>query len=326
MDDNSRTKEDLLKELEELKRRFGLSDGPGRPGPCLGSEERYGDLFENVNDLIQCISAEGRFVYVNQAWRETLGYAAEEIEKLTVFDIIDQESIEHCMDVFDRLRKGEKIDRVEAIFRAKDGSRVMLEGSISTRFTNGQLISTRGIFRDITKRKRLEEELRALSLTDDLTGLRNRRGFLTLSEQQLKVARRLMKMMVLFFIDIDGMKKINDTLGHPAGDRALTETAEVLRGSLRESDIIARIGGDEFAVFSLEGASPDVEGILSRISESINSLNSTEGRPFALSLSIGVARYSHDTSLSVEEMIAEADRAMYEQKRSKQKQSTPGLA
>jgi diguanylate cyclase (GGDEF)-like protein len=135
----------------------------------------------------------------------------------------------------------------------------------------------------------------------------------------LKVARRLMKMMVLFFIDIDGMKGINDTLGHPAGDRALTETADILRGSLRESDIIARIGGDEFAVFSLEGANPDVEGILSRISENIARLNSAEGRPFALSLSIGVARYSHVTSLSVEEMLAEADRAMYEEKRSKQK-------
>ena len=104
---------------------------------------------------------------------------------------------------------------------------------------------------DITDRRRMEEEIREMSIRDPLTGLYNRRGLFTLVEQQLKnIARTKGSLMTLTFIDIDDMKSINDTLGHDAGDKALIDTANILRQILREADIIARIGGDEFAIIA----------------------------------------------------------------------------
>lgn len=124
------------------------------------SEERYRDLFENSNDLIQSVTPDGRFLYVNRAWKETLGYSQEEIAELSLFDIIHPNSQEHCMQMFQKIISGEKIDRVEAIFVAKDGREIILEGSASCRFKDGQPFSTQGIFQDITERKRAEEKLK----------------------------------------------------------------------------------------------------------------------------------------------------------------------
>ena len=100
----------------------------------------------------------------------------------------------------------------------------------------------------------LQSELSSLALTDELTGLYNRRGFICLSEVQLKLARRSGCDMVLFFIDVDGLKQINDSFGHSEGDNALIRTAEVLRMTFRESDVLARIGGDEFGALAIEAS------------------------------------------------------------------------
>ena len=123
------------------------------------SEERYKDLFENANDLIQSVTPDGSFVYVNRAWRETIGYSEEEISGISLFDIIHPDSIEHCMEAFQRVMSGEKIESVEAVFVSKDGREVVLEGSVNCRLKDNKPVSTRGIFRDITKRKQAEEAL-----------------------------------------------------------------------------------------------------------------------------------------------------------------------
>lgn len=123
------------------------------------SEEKYRDLFENASDLIQSVTPEGRFVYVNRAWMKTLGYSPQEVSGLTLFDIIHPESMGHCMEMFERVMAGETVS-VEAKFVASDGREVMVEGTASCRFEEGRPVSTRGIFRDITMRKAIEEELR----------------------------------------------------------------------------------------------------------------------------------------------------------------------
>lgn len=125
------------------------------------SEERYRDLFENANDLIQSVAVDGRLLYVNRAWLETLGYSRAEISRLTMFDIIAPEHHEHCVKVLKSVISGQTIDRTETVFVTRDGRRITVEGSINCRFENGKPVSTRGIFRDITARKQAEEELRA---------------------------------------------------------------------------------------------------------------------------------------------------------------------
>jgi len=122
-------------------------------------EEDYLDLLENANDLIQSASPNGHFLYVNRAWRETLGYTQEEVGRLSLFDIIHPDSQAHCMEVFQRVISGGSVDRVEATFVTKDGKKVMVEGSANCRFENGKPVATRGIFRNITERKRMEQEL-----------------------------------------------------------------------------------------------------------------------------------------------------------------------
>jgi len=123
------------------------------------SEERYRDLFEQANDLIQSVAPDGSFVYVNRAWLETLGYAPEEVARLSIFDVIAPECREHCQGLFGAIMSGQDVGRIEATFRAKDGHPVVLEGTVNCRFEDGQPVATRGIFRDLTERRRMEAEV-----------------------------------------------------------------------------------------------------------------------------------------------------------------------
>ncbi|MCK4269021.1 MAG: PAS domain S-box protein [Methanogenium sp.] len=123
------------------------------------SEEKYRDLFENANDLIQSVTQDGHFVYVNRAWRKNLGYTEEEIADLSLFDIIHPESQAHCMEVFQRVISGEKVTNVETVFVARDGKEISVAGNINCKFVDGKPVYTRGIFRDITEWKQIEEKL-----------------------------------------------------------------------------------------------------------------------------------------------------------------------
>ncbi len=124
------------------------------------SEERYRDIFENATDLIQSCSAEGKLIYVNRAWREALGYSAEEVPGLSIFDIIHPSSRPHCQEMFGRVMAGEKVDNIEAMFVTKDGSTIAVEGNSSCRFKDGKPVATRSIFRNTTQRKRAEKALK----------------------------------------------------------------------------------------------------------------------------------------------------------------------
>jgi two-component system cell cycle response regulator len=160
----------------------------------------------------------------------------------------------------------------------------------------------------------LQGELGNLALTDELTGLYNRRGFMALAERQLKLGRRSGRGMLLFVMDVDRLKQINDSFGHFEGDLALKRTANALEETFRDSDVVARLGGDEFAVLAIEAAGHSETTIKTRLFECLKSFSSEQSR-YEISLSLGVARFDPRNRTSIGELMAKADQSMYEQKR-----------
>ncbi|HAM53372.1 MAG TPA: hypothetical protein DCP92_22755 [Nitrospiraceae bacterium] len=165
---------------------------------------------------------------------------------------------------------------------------------------------------------KLQERLRIQSMTDELTGLYNRRGFFTLAEQFLKLSKRQNKGIFMLYADLDHLKVINDTLGHQEGDLALIDISNVLKATYRESDVIARIGGDEWVVIPVGNTGEDIEKIIDRLQKNIKYYNATKKSNYTLSVSLGISHYDPENPSSLDELIARADKMMYEQKRLKQ--------
>jgi diguanylate cyclase (GGDEF)-like protein/PAS domain S-box-containing protein len=164
------------------------------------------------------------------------------------------------------------------------------------------------------ERKRSDEALQSLSLTDELTGLYNRRGFTILADQQMKQAHRMKSRMLLLFGDVDSLKTINDTLGHPQGDLALKELAAILKNTFREVDILARLGGDEFLVLAPDASRESLDVLISRLQAVLFERNQKGDRPYQLTLSVGIGSYDPENPCTLGELITQADDLMYKQK------------
>ncbi|HEX7588022.1 MAG TPA: diguanylate cyclase [Anaerolineae bacterium] len=199
-------------------------------------------------------------------------------------------------------------DANTAVEALKQGAQDYLEKSRLDGYWLGRAI------RYAIERHRLSDELHALALIDDLTGIYNRRGFFMLAEQQIKYVRRLQNKLVLMYADMDELKHINDTFGHHEGDRALVQVSQILRKTIRDSDIVARIGGDEFALFAADAVCKEIEALPSRVQKNIDQLNSQTLLPYPLSISIGTVCCDFVDNTPLEELLNRADKAMYEQK------------
>lgn len=160
----------------------------------------------------------------------------------------------------------------------------------------------------------VERELRYLALTDDLTCLYNRRGFFAAASHQLKLARRNAQSALLLFCEVEGLKEINDSFGHREGDLALVRVADVLEECFRDSDILARLAGGQFAVFAPEASGQNLDMLLERLSTGLHKANANEHR-YQLSFSVGAARFDPRCPVALGELMAEADRAIDEGKR-----------
>jgi len=168
--------------------------------------------------------------------------------------------------------------------------------------------------RSSIERLRKQAMLKALSLTDELTGLYNRRGFMLLGDQQLRLAQRAGRGLTVASIDLDGLKTINDTFGHAEGDIAIVQTADILRTSFRSADILARFGGDEFVALAIDTEPSGEQVILDRLRARVHEYNLVHGRGYRLSFSIGVAQFDPQQWASLEQLLALADRKLYSQK------------
>jgi diguanylate cyclase (GGDEF)-like protein len=235
---------------------------------------------------------------------------------------------------------GERIDNFEICMkRPGDGSiRWTLASSRPLLDENAEARGGVVFYRDISERKELEKQLtrsaeelkrsnldlqnaqtalQLLASTDELTGLYNRRGFLALAEQNRKLARRSRKPFALAFVDLDGLKAINDSLGHEAGNRAIVDAAFVLRDSFRQCDVLGRLGGDEFAVLMIDSDEKSTEIVRKRIADKVEKLNRECNRPYRLSLSVGMLWCAFDEESNFEALLARVDELMYEEKKKK---------
>jgi len=214
-------------------------------------------------------------------------------------------------DVFRALLTEANRDLANLLRDVRTESRGMVFGDTRSQQVSELLMRA---VRCAAKQYMLQAELGSLALTDELTGLYNRRGFMAVAERQLKLERRSGRGMLLFVLDVDRLKHINDSFGHSEGDRALKRTADVLEETFRDSDVVARLGGDEFAVLAIEASGHSEATIKTRLFECLKSI-SAEQSIYEISLSLGVARFDPSNRTSIGELMVKADQAMYEQKR-----------
>ncbi len=161
----------------------------------------------------------------------------------------------------------------------------------------------------------LSVEMEQLALTDELTGLRNRRGFLVLADQALRMARRTRARCALVFMDLDGLKRVNDTRGHAAGDTLIADAAKLLDHVFRESDVVARVGGDEFAVLAVLDDHDGASALNTRLAAAIDKHNAQVVPSMRVSMSVGIEELGGQSEAPLDVLLSRADRAMYERKK-----------
>ena len=284
------------------------------------SEGRFRALVEQAAVGVAEIEMEtGQFITVNRRLCEMVGRTEGEMLATTFHAITHPEDLHLHEDKAALLFAGKiRHYSLEKRYLRKDGTIIWVNITVSPLWKPGEAPGQNiAVVQDITKRKRMEAEMREMSLRDLLTGLYNRRGFITLAEQQLKAANRAQRPLQLTFIDCDRLKWINDTLGHKEGDKSLIDTTHILRQTFRESDIIARLGGDEFAILSIDATDMNHEDFSRRLQQNIDAYNAKESRQYKLSLSWGTAIYNPESPISLDQLISAADELMYAQKKAK---------
>ncbi|MDQ7787364.1 MAG: diguanylate cyclase [Thermodesulfovibrionales bacterium] len=279
------------------------------------SEEQYRSLVESTDDSICVVNRNYRYLFINKKHLARLGLSDEGYIGRLYNEFHSPEEtkafIEKAEVVFNR---GESVHHEYQSLR--DGRYFLLTLSPAQR-VEGTITAITVISKEITDYKRMQEQLRELSLTDQLTCIYNRRGLFTLVDPMLKQAKRQKKGIFMLYADIDNMKEINDTFGHREGDAALIETVNILRTNYRESDIIARIGGDEFVVIPVGTTGDNIEKIVDRLEKSLEIYNSKRTHDYRLSLSIGVTYYDPENPCTIEELLTQADELMYKYKKNK---------
>jgi len=302
-------------------------DADGHPIRLMGAhsditerklaEDLYRTLAEKTMAGVFVLQ-QGNFQFLNKEAASYAGCVQEELRGKSSFSMVHPEDKEAVQQSAHDMLHGLRTEPYEYRIITKQGEiHWILETVTSILYNEKPAILGNNM--KVTEKKRLEEELKVMSLTDQLTGLYNRRGFIALAEQQLRAANRAKKQALLAFIDVDGLKGVNDTLGHDEGDNVLVETAFVLRQTFRESDIIARIGGDEFAVLATDASETTLDTFSKRLQQFIDDCNGKAHRPYKLAMSLGATVYDPEAPVSLDELMSSADARMYVQKKARSK-------
>jgi diguanylate cyclase (GGDEF)-like protein len=273
---------------------------------------RLSALVDHLSTAVLFEDGSNRVALVNRAYCKMFGLVGPDAivgASDHVLPVIDPSAFFRLRDARRSARTAAPADRVELL----DGR--VLERDYVPVDVAGVVQGHFWCYRDVTERERAREHLAELSNRDELTTLYNRRGFVTLAEQWLRLAARTKRTPLLLFVDVNGMKPVNDRLGHAMGDRMLRDTADLLRATFRDSDIVARLGGDEFVVLAVDALPNHAALLQERLQRNIERFNQTVQRPFVVSMSVGVSVWDPAQPRSVAELLAEADARMYEAKR-----------
>jgi diguanylate cyclase (GGDEF)-like protein/PAS domain S-box-containing protein len=287
------------------------------------SEEHYRLLADQVSDLVQLLDRQGGAAYVSPSVQPLLGYGVPEFLALPPLGLLhpdDTERVRSFLLEFDSDASASKVMTYR--LRHKSGEYRFFEAhGTARRDANGEIRQLHIAARDVTDRKHADDaqsarttELQSLSLHDELTGLYNRRGFSEMAGKTLDLVSRDGRAAALIFVDLNGMKRINDELGHAAGDTALLDTARLLSSVHPGPNVVARLGGDEFAVLCLDFTPGDLEPLRQRLRASADREAVENGRTFRLSMSAGAAFVGQGSDESLIELVQRADTAMYEAK------------
>jgi diguanylate cyclase (GGDEF)-like protein/PAS domain S-box-containing protein len=302
--------EELSKYIAEQKR---ISQA------LVESEEHFRNAFDYAAIGMALVSPEGNWLRVNRSLCEIVGFSEAEMLVSDFQAITHRDDLGRDLAEIYRMLSGEILTcQLEKRYIHKLGHDVWASSSASlVRDAQGEPLHFIFQIQDITERKRAEAAIHTLSLADELTGLYNRRGFLAFCKQYLNSLHRSSKGGVIVYADLDGLKTINDSFGHKEGDRALIKTADLLKETFRSADVLGRLGGDEFTALAAVEPEGGVEKLISRLEEKFESYNSLKLVPYKLSISIGVAQLDADGKQTLEDLMALADLAMYENKRRK---------
>lgn len=281
------------------------------------SEEKYRSLMESVGDSIYLVDRDCKYLFMNKKHLSRLGLTEDSFLGQAYRDSHSPEETKEFVEKVDKVfETGESVKHEHL---SRRDNRYFLRTLSPVKDTDGSIIAVAIVSKDINELKQLEEKLRTLSLTDEITGLYNRRGFFMMVEQLLRLAKRQKKGIFMLYADLDNLKVINDTWGHQEGDRALIDTANIFRATYRESDIIARIGGDEFAVISVGAIGDNTEMITARFQKNLKDYSTKNKRSYTLSISFGISYYNPESPCSIDELLRQAEKFMYDEKMRKQK-------
>ncbi len=279
------------------------------------ARDRLAAIVESSRDAIVGKALDGTITSWNQGAANVYGYAAGEAIGRNIRFVIPQERHAEVDWILARIARGEDVRSLETERVKKDGSRIIVDLVVSpTRDLTGKVIGASAIARDVTDQKRIEQDLVRAARFDSLTGLPNRWSFVEALERAIADARRWGRNFAVLFLDLDHFKDINDTLGHPVGDQLLQGVGERLRETLRDTDTVARFGGDEFAVISTDVHEPAGVAILAeRLLTAVNRPFSINGNDVRSGTSVGIAVFGPDAP-DAETVLSYADIALYRAK------------
>lgn len=279
-------------------------------------ERLFRTIVESTTDAILSTSPDGVVETWNGGAERLFGYRTEEIAGFHVLRLVPRENRASAVSLLQQVAAGEVFEAIEGRRLGRDGSVTDVSLSASPmRSPDGAVIGLAIVVRDISSHKKLEHRLLEMALRDPLTGLYNRRQFEAELDRELALSKRKGHHGAVLVMDLDQFKAVNDTFGHAAGDEMLRGVAEVLTDRLRESDLVARIGGDEFAAILPDVDPAHAQSIARSLEERVRGLRHGSGGTISTSASIGVAEYGPAGAESRSELLERADDAMYVRKR-----------
>ncbi|MEE8180176.1 MAG: sensor domain-containing diguanylate cyclase [bacterium] len=285
------------------------------------TRKMFASLFESSPHALAYLDPESNILNINSRFTELFGYTLEEVKGKNIDDgmIHSPDRIEERKGLTEKALKGDFY--YETIRKKKDGTLFTVAISGCQVIIDGQLKGLIGTFQDITEHKKMEEKLKKLAYFDALTSCCSRGYGLALLEQQIKTANRKKTPILLLYLDVDNFKHINDVFGHKEGDTVLKEAVKLFKSTLREVDIICRIGGDEFLLIFPDNFLNNAPLIKEKISKNLEKLNQKLAKPYKVDFSIGFSYYDPSNPLSIEELIRIADENMYKEKKKKKREN-----